>query len=271
MDGGVAALAYLAIASWPLGEIDRAASLLERAQERAASVANVVTRANEKLLTAIFELMRGGHSAAGSAAVALAELAREHDLKLWRAFGVFLEGWLKSGTGAPADGREEMRRGAELLREQNVVIFDGQLKIAQAQAEARADELARAIEIIDETLATSNRTGHLAFDAELHRVRGDVLLKRDPADRAAAEDAYRTAIAIAKGQGARSFELRAALALAKLYELGTRPAEARTVLAPALEGFSPTPELPEIGEAQALLEPLAVISAPTAEARGADS
>ena len=66
-----------------------------------------------------------------------------------------------------------------------------------------------------------------------------------------------TAIAVAKQQGTRSFELRAALSLAKLYQSTGRPAEAHAVLAPALEGFSPTPELPEIAEAQALLTALA--------------
>ena len=66
-----------------------------------------------------------------------------------------------------------------------------------------------------------------------------------------------TAIAIAKQQGTRSFELRAALTLAKLYQSTGRPAEAHAVLAPALEGFAPTPEMPEIAEAQALLAALA--------------
>ena len=80
-----------------------------------------------------------------------------------------------------------------------------------------------------------------------------MLLKRDPANPAPAEEALLTAIAVAKQQGTRSFELRAALALAKLYQSTARPAEAHAVLAPALEGFSPTPEMPEIAEAQALL------------------
>ena len=62
-----------------------------------------------------------------------------------------------------------------------------------------------------------------------------------------------TAIAIAKQQGTRSFELRAALALAKLYQATGLPADAHAVLAPALEGFASTPEMPEIAEAQALL------------------
>ena len=80
---------------------------------------------------------------------------------------------------------------------------------------------------------------------------------RDPANPAPAEEALQTAIAIAKQQGTRSFELRAALTLAKLYQSTGRPAEAHAVLAPALEGFSPTPEMPEIAEAQALLAALA--------------
>ena len=73
------------------------------------------------------------------------------------------------------------------------------------------------------------------------------------ADTLTAEEAFQRAIAVAGEQGARSFDLRAALSLAKLYQSTGRPAEAHAVLAPALEGFSPTPEMPEIAEAQALL------------------
>ncbi|MGA9210648.1 MAG: hypothetical protein WB347_22855, partial [Terriglobales bacterium] len=65
------------------------------------------------------------------------------------------------------------------------------------------------------------------------------------------------AIALAQGQKARSFELRAALALAKLYQASSRQVDAHAILAPALEGFSPTLEFPEIAEAQTLLDALA--------------
>jgi hypothetical protein len=98
--------------------------------------------------------------------------------------------------------------------------------------------------------------GFYAFEAELHRVRGGILLQRDPANPAPAEDALLTAMAVAKQQATRSFELRAALALAKLYRATARPADAHAVLAPALEGFPPTPEMPEIAEAEALLTAL---------------
>ena len=158
--------------------------------------------------------------------------------------------------GAPDDGLGDMRRAVDELREQNVLLFDGLLKIALAEAEARAGDAARAIAILDEALETSNTAGYRAFDAELHRVRGDLLLKRDTANPAPSKDAFLTAIAVAKQQGTRSFELRAALALAKLYQSTGLPVEAHTVLAPALEAFSPTPELPEIAEAEALLTAL---------------
>ncbi|HZZ25539.1 MAG TPA: hypothetical protein VFE60_24625, partial [Roseiarcus sp.] len=64
---------------------------------------------------------------------------------------------------------------------------------------------------------------------------------------------FRTALAIAMEQGARSWGLRASLSLAKLYQSTGRPTDAHTILVPALEGFAPTPEMPEIAEAQALL------------------
>jgi hypothetical protein len=93
------------------------------------------------------------------------------------------------------------------------------------------------------------------------------LLQRNPADHALAEDAYRTGIDIAKQQGTRSGELLASLSLAKLYQSTARPAEARAVLAPALAGFSPTPEMPEIAEAEELQAALAQQSAENGSAR----
>ena len=80
--------------------------------------------------------------------------------------------------------------------------------------------------------------------------------KRDPANTAAAEQSLQAAIAIAQSQKARSFELRAALFLAKLYRAANRGADAHTVLAPAVEDFPPTQQFPELAEAQTLLSAL---------------
>jgi tetratricopeptide (TPR) repeat protein len=90
----------------------------------------------------------------------------------------------------------------------------------------------------------------------MHRIRAEILLKWDPADSAAAEQSLQAAIAIAQSQKARSFELRAALALARLYRSSDRDADAHAVLAPAVEGFPPTQQFPELTEAQTLLSTL---------------
>jgi class 3 adenylate cyclase/predicted ATPase len=253
MDPGVPAMAYLGLTLWVLGETNRAASLIERARERVASLTHANTLALGTMHAAFFELMRGDRSRARRDASELARIVHEHDLRLFRAFGVFLEGWLAADSGAPADGLEGMRRGAENLREQNAPLFDGLIKILLSEVEARAGDPKRALADLDEALVTAERLGFRAFQAELHRARGELLFKLDATRPAPAEAALQAALAVAKQQGARSWGLRAALSLAKLYQSTGRPAEAQFVLAPARERFVPTPEMPEIAEAQALL------------------
>jgi predicted ATPase len=256
-DAGVAAMFYLALVLWPMGDVERAVSLVGAAEARISGLAHIGTRANLKMHAALFELMRGDLSRAALNGAELARLAREHDLPMWGAFGVFLEGLAWAQSGAPGGGLEDMRRGVDLLREQNAVFFDGLIKISLAETEAAAGDADRALAILDEATATSERTGHHAFDAELHRVRGEIMLRRDPTNPAPAEAEFGRAIEIASRQGARSFGLRATLALANLYQSTGRPVEAHDILAPALEGFAPAPEMPEIAEGQVLLAALA--------------
>ena len=256
-DPGVAAMLYLALVLWPLGDVERAGSLVRDAVARSAALTHIGARAYGSMHAAIFELMRGDLTRFATHAAELAQLAREHDLPLWRAWGVFLEGAAKAKCGEVGGGLADMRRGVELLREQSTPVNDALVKITLAEAEARAGDVDRALAILDEALATSERISHRTFDAELHRVRGEMLLKRDPPNPASAEEALQTAIAVAKRQATRSFELRAALSLAKLYQSTGRLADAHAVLAPALEGFSPTPEMPQIAEAMSLSARLA--------------
>jgi tetratricopeptide (TPR) repeat protein len=253
VDEGVAAMAHLAFVSWPPGEVGCAISLSDDMTARAATLAHVGARAFGAAFACLFGLLRGDVSRAAPNSVELSRLVREHDLRMWRAFGLFFERLATAQSGAIDD----MRRSVELLREQNVLMFDGLLKAALAEAEAQAGDAGSALAVLDEALATCERTGYRAFEAELRRIRGEVLLQRTPADPASAEEAFGSAVGVAREQGARSFELRAALALAKLHQSTGRPADAQAVLAAALAGFSPTPEMPEIAEAQALLERLA--------------
>ena len=137
-----------------------------------------------------------------------------------------------------------MRRGIATCHDMGNVVYTTLFETALAEAEAEAGEIEAALASIDRTVALTERTGQRWNEADTHRARGEILFKRDPANTAPAEKAFLTAIAVAQQQKARSFELRAALSLAKLYQSTGRAADAHAVLAPALEGFSPTPEFP---------------------------
>ena len=148
----------------------------------------------------------------------------------------------------------EMRRGLAIYREQGRIWLLPEAVLAEA--EASAGETDAGLRRLDDALAELETTEARWYEAEMHRIRAEILLKRDPADTAAAEQSLQGAIAIAQSQKARSFELRAALSLAKLCRAADRDADAHAVLAPAVEGFPPTQKFPELTEAQALLAAL---------------
>ena len=125
-----------------------------------------------------------------------------------------------------------MRAGIAACREQGIGNFIPFIATALAETEAEAGEIEAALATIDGAIADGERTGQCWFDAESRRTRGDILLKRDPTNTAPAEEAFLTAIAIAQQQKARSFELRAALSLAKLYHSTGRDVDAHDILAP---------------------------------------
>jgi predicted ATPase len=188
---------------------------------------------------------------------ALTDIVSRHDLPaLWAGFAVFFQGWAKWSGRAEESRLAEMRRGLAIHQEHGRNWPFQSLEAALAEAEASAGETDAGLRRLDDALAELERTEHHTHEAEMHRIRGEILLKRDPPDTAAAEQSLQAAIAIAQSQKARSFELRAALSLAKLYRAANRDADAHAVLAPVVEAFPPTHQFPELAEAQTLLSAL---------------
>ena len=254
-DSRIAAMCYLGIANWQLGDLPMARELIEAALAAARASDHVPTLANTYSFAALLELVRGNAEAAGRAAEACVELSREHELSLYLAVGRACAGWAHARLGKHTRGAAELREAlADLGKQGNKLwlpLYQGLL------ADIDAEDAEKALSEIDEALAMADGIAEYWAAAFLHRIRGEILSKRDPANTAPPEEAFLAAIAIAQQQKARSFELRAALSLAKLYQSTGRPADAHAVLTSALGGFSPTPEFPEIAEAQALVAALA--------------
>ena len=192
-----------------------------------------------------------------NAAEALEPLAREHGTMQYVNEAELHFGWALGRIKDPTAGADQVRRILAAFVDQGVRVNLGFYTGLLAELEAETLGADSALARIDEALSLSEQVEHRCSLPFLHRLRGEMLLKRDPTNPAPAEEAFQTALAIAKEQRARSYELLASLSLAKLYQSTGCPADAHAVLAPALEGFAPTPEMPEIAEAQALLAALA--------------
>ena len=256
-DTAASAAVYLAHTSRVMGEVARARELMEQGVARAVECAHVPTLVNTSYFQALFEIFRGDAQSAWCISEAIVGLSQKHGFALFLALGTLCRGWARARLGDRAGGAMELRGAltayTELGNKLYLPIFQGLL----AEIEAEEEEPRQALTRIDAALALASETGERCTDAILHCIRGEIMHKATPASLAGAEQAFLTAIAIAQSQKARSFELRAACALAALYQSTGRPAAAHAVLAPALTGFAPTEDLPEIAKAQALLDALA--------------
>jgi predicted ATPase len=239
---------------WVLGNVDEALRLADRALADAESAAHVPTMGYALVHAGLLGLLRHNPGAVAIYSQALADIVSRYDLAAVRAG--FFQSWAKRSDGAEESRLADMRRSLAIAREQGRNWLWPSQEAALAKAEASSGETDAALRRVDDALAELEANENRWYEAELHRIRAEILLKRDPANTAAAEQALQTAIAIAQSQEARSFELRAALSLAKLYCSTGRDADAHAALAPVVEGFPPTEQFPELAEAQTLLAAL---------------
>jgi predicted ATPase len=251
--GEARAAAFLALTEWHMGEVDRARRHIEQAIRRADESCNAATIAAALFFKIVLENRRDDVAATRLAADALLGLSEKHGMRTYSDEGQVYANWARTRGLDPNVRARELQQALTAYLAQGNKADAPSLHGLLGEVEAASGGPESALALIDKGLAIAEDTGERFTDPYLHRLRGEMLLRRDSANPEFAEEAFQTAIAIAKQQGARSYELLASLSLAKLYQSTARSVDAHAVLAPALEGFSPTPEMPEIGEVQVLL------------------
>lgn len=242
---------FLALVLWPLGDIARARRLAAEAvstpgEKRALSQANALVH------RAVFDGVCGGMLQQTETILALG-LARDHTMPLYVAAGTYLNGLAKWRAGDRMAGLADMRHGWTFLHENDCYLCEPFWGMHVALAIADVGEVETGLEILDELIAGTGQSGQHWLDAELHRVRGKLLSRENPSDESSAEDALKRALDIARHQQTRTFELRSALELARLYKTNGRAGALSEVLAPVLAQFEAEHGLPEFAEAKALL------------------
>jgi tetratricopeptide (TPR) repeat protein len=254
-DMAVAAKAYLSHTAWVRGEFERARNLINESVARAVSASDIPDQCTAYSYESVFAILRDDAEGARAAAERLIAVAQEHGTKLFllvaRVYAGWAQAWLDRSLVNRKGFQESLAAYTEEGNKYYVPLFLGLLAAIEIGTTSETENAAARIY---EALALAQQTGERWTDAFLHRIRGEILLKLNPANTAPAEDAFLTAIAVAREQKARAFELRAALSLARIYQSTNRTADARAVLVPALHGFSPTPEFPEIEQAQRFLD-----------------
>jgi predicted ATPase len=247
---------YLALSVLALGDAEHARRLIDQAVREGGESGHVATIANTTVHKVLFESFRDDPAATLSAGELVVEFAREHSMAAYAAAGELFSLWARGRLLDAEAGASQLQQALAAFIEQGNKLFAPFIHGLIAELEAVTGRTDFALASVDAGLALAEETGERWTDPLLFRRKGEILFQRDPTNPAPAEETFRTAIEIAKRQGSRTFGLRAALSLAKLYQSTGRPSDAQAVLAPTLEGFAPTAEMPEIDEAAALLAAL---------------
>jgi predicted ATPase len=174
-------------------------------------------------------------------------LAREHGFAFRVAQATILRGWALVEQGQGEAGLTQICQGLAALRATGSET--GAYLIWLAAAYGRVGQREEGLRVAEEALARNE-------SAELYRLKGELLLRRSAEHHAQAESCFRQALEIARRQGAKSLELRAAMSLSRLWQRQGKQAEARELLAPIYGWFTEGFDTADLQEAKALLEAL---------------
>ena len=184
----------------------------------------------------------------------LVSVAAEHGFSLYSAAGTILRGWATVKNGDVTEGMALLRSGTAAYRaagqEAWMPYFIG-LQAAGCEVTGQIEE---GLTLLEEALQIVERTGECWLEAELHRQKGELLLRQGHSE--AAEELYCKALDIAREQEAKLWELRAAASLARLRRDQGRRGDARDLLAPIYDWFTEGFDTPDLKEAKVLLDEL---------------
>ena len=182
-------------------------------------------------------------------------ISSEQGFSQWLAVGNILHGWCLGTTGSAAEGIQRLLKGIAICRAAGVKIAMPFCLMTLAEVCGQTGQPEEAIKRLAEAADLLETTKEQWAEAEIHRMRGTFLLSIQ--EDAAAEDSYRRALAVARHQKAKSWELRAATSLARLWREQGKVQQARELLAPVYEWFTEGFDTRDLKDAKALLEELA--------------
>ena len=254
-DFRVHALSYRSWTLLFLGKPDAALVDAERAVIEAREISQAAVLMNALTLACFGHTFCRSYQAATIQLDELVALADEKGSLYWKVLGMLLQGCVMAATGKAAESVSIVTTWLGARRSTGSTSFIPFWSSHLAIAHAQLGEFSEARRCIDEATTAVKNSKERWFEAEVHRIAGETaLVSRDPET---AKTYFDHALAVARSQKAKSWELRAAMSLARLWRDQGKPQQARELLAPVYGWFTEGFDTRDLKEAKAMLEELA--------------
>ena len=256
-DIGVLILSYRSLALWMLGYPKTALADMEHALNDAREIGQAATSMFALFHASLPSVWCGNYTAANALLDELVGLADEKGSLFWKALGNLMRGYIFALTGKASEAVEVTTSGLAALRSTGSTVWLPLWLSCLAVAHAELGQFEEAWRAIDEAISTIETTKEKWFEAEANRVLGKIAKLAPERDEAKAEAYFERALAVARQQQAKSWELRAAMSMARLWRDQGKPQQARDLLAPVYGWFTEGFDTLDLKEAKALLDELA--------------
>jgi len=264
-DPGVVCLSYTAWTLWFLGYLDQGLKRIHEALTLAQEVSHPFSLAYALGPAASIHQCRREVHAAQERAEAAIVLSTEHGFALRLAWGKVVRGWALVEQGQGEEGLTQIRQGLTAYRATGAEVLRPYFLALLAEAQRKTGQAEEGLSVLAEALDTVHNTGERWFEAELYWLKGELLLAQEGYRLQAlgyrekteeAEKCFLKAIEIARGQQAKSWELRAATSLVRLWQQQDKQKEAHQLLSEIYGWFTEGFDTKDLQEAKALLEEL---------------
>jgi predicted ATPase len=271
-NSGVATQCYASWTLWFLGQPDQALAQIESALALARELSEPHGLTHTLLFSAILHQLRREERIAQEHAEASIAIASEHGLLLYQATATVVRGWSLIGQGQPEEAIEQIQQGLSGHKGTGTKLLRPHFLALLAEALSRANQAEAGLLVLEEALAAADHTGERYYQAELYRLKGELLRQQstrralsrattggrfvvddDPLVFAKVEACFVHSIKIAQRQEAKSLELRAVMSIARFYQSQGKRDEARLLLAQIYGKFTEGFETIDLREAKALL------------------
>jgi class 3 adenylate cyclase/predicted ATPase len=255
-DPGVVCLSYAALTLWSQGYPDQALTSVQAALTLAQEHPHRYNLARALISAAWLHQWRREGQLGQERAEAAMTLSTEQGFPHWLVVGTHMRGWALAAQGHGAEGIAQMHQAIAARRAAGAKLGRSLWLTLLAEAYGGMGQAEEGLVLVAEGLAVVNNTGERHWEAELYRLKGELLLHAADHE-AEAEACFQQALAVARRQQARSWELRTAMSLSRLWQQQGKHTVARQLLAEVYGWFTEGFDTPDLQEARALLDALA--------------